>query len=90
MDAMWFYDDPPEGFKSFRQEALALEKAHLETRVALRDVEAALRADPDNEDLKTRLAELRKHLKELDRQAPWISSAADMPMELALWGVPHG
>ncbi len=90
MEAMWFYDEQPEEFKSFRQEALALEKAHLETRVALREAEAARRADPKNEDLETRVAELKKHLKELDRQAPWISSSSDMPVELALWGVPHG
>ena len=90
MDAMWFYDDPPVEFKSFRQEALALEKPTSRPGCPSGIPRRPLRADPDNEDLKTRLAELKKHLKELDRQAPWISSAADMPMELALWGVPNG
>ncbi len=83
MDPMWFYDELEglEEWQTFREAALPLEKEHLEIRVALRDAEAALRADPGNEDLKARL-------EELDRQAPWISSA--VAMEIALWGVPHG
>jgi len=90
MEMMWFYDEPPEEFKAFRKEALRLEKEHLEVRIALRDGEAALRADPGNPELQTRVEDLKKRLAELDRQAPWISSPADMPLELALWGVPHG
>ena len=90
MDPMWFYDELGEldEWQTFREAALPLEKEHLETRVALRDAEAALRDDPGNEDLKSRLEELKKRLEELDRRAPWISS--DVAMEIALWGVPHG
>lgn len=90
MDPMWFYDEAEqmEEWQAFRQETLRVEKEHLEIRVALRDAEAALRADPGNDDLKARVAELKKRLEELDRQASWICS--DVPMEILLWGVPHG
>lgn len=77
-----------EEWRTFRKEAQHLEQEHLETRVALRDAGAALRADPGNEELKARVEELKERLEELDRQAPWIS--ADVPVEIALWGVPHG
>lgn len=90
MDSMWFYDEHPEEYLTFRQEALRLEREHLEVRVALRDAEADLRADPENEGLQARVAEVKERLAELDRQAPWISLYKDMPLELALWGVPHG
>ena len=90
MEAMWFYDEAEEleGWQTFRKEAQHLEKEHLEIRVALRDAEAALRADPGNEDLKARVVGFKKRLEELDRQVPWISS--DVPLEILLWGVPHG
>ena len=55
----------------------------------MRDAEAALRADPRNEDLKARVDNLRKRLEELNEQAPWISSSDDA-VEIALWGVPLG
>ena len=96
MEPIWTYDYwgmvgalvKKEEWQTFRKEAQHLEKEHLETRVALRDVEAALRADPENENLKARVEELKKRLGELDREAPWISS--DVSVEIALWGVPHG
>ena len=90
MVAMWFYDEAGEleEWQTFRKEAQHLETEHLEIRVAMRDAEAAFRADPDNEDVKARVEELQRRLEELDRQAPWISS--DVSVEIALWGVPHG
>lgn len=90
MDAMWFYDDAGEmeEYQAFRKRALHLENEHLKMRVAMRDMEAALRADPGNEDLRNWLKEIKKKLEELDRQAPWISS--NVPVEVLLWGAPHG
>lgn len=90
MDPMWFYDEAGEleEYQTFRQETLRVEEDHLKIRVALRDAEAALRAVPGNGDLKARLEELKKRLEALERQAPWIVS--DVPMEILLWGVPHG
>ncbi len=90
MDAMWFYDDLEEleGWQTFRKETEQVAQEHLQTRVALRDAEAALQDDPRNEDLKARVEGLKKRLEELNRQCPWISSG--VPVEILLWGVPHG
>ena len=56
--------------------------------MALRDAEAALRSEPENEELKDRVEQLKKRLEELDRQAPWISYL--VPLEVLLWTDPHG
>ncbi len=90
MDVMWFYDDLEEleGWQTFRREAQQVEKEHLEIRVALRDAEAGLRANPGDEALKARVEELKNKLEELNKQFPWLSSG--VPVEILLWGVPHG
>jgi hypothetical protein len=90
MDPMWFYDEAGEleEWRDFRQRALSLEQEHFETRLALRDAEAALRSDAANEYFQARVAELKERLADLDRRAPWISS--EVPVEVLLWGVPHG
>lgn len=85
---MWFYDEPDEMWQTFRKEAEPLEKEYLELRVLLRDAEAALCDEPENEHLKARLGYLKKRLDDLEKKAPWI--AADTPWEVLLWGVPHG
>ncbi len=74
-----------EEWKTFRKEAQFLETKHREVRVALRDAEAALRADPENENLQARVDELKKRLEEIERLAPWLSS--EVPMEIQLWGI---
>lgn len=75
----------PKEWRSFRKEVLSLEREHLQLRLALRDAEESLHADPRDEALKARVDELKKNLEELERQAPWIST--DVPVEMALWGV---
>jgi hypothetical protein len=86
---MWFFDEAEdlEEYQAFRQEASRLEKEHLELRVALRDAEAALRSDPENEDLRSRVKELEQKLEKLVQRAPWLTS--DIQIEYALWGPPH-
>ncbi|MGH7771787.1 MAG: hypothetical protein ACREQA_06075 [Candidatus Binatia bacterium] len=74
----------PEEWQAFREMAQPLENEHLELRVVLRDAEMALRADPDNDALKAKVAYLKKRLEELEKKAPWISS--DAPWEILLWG----
>ena len=74
----------PEEWQAFRKMAQPLENEHLELRVALRDAEAALRANPGDEYLKTKVAYLKKRLEELEKKAPWISS--DASWEILLWG----
>jgi len=84
---MWFYDEVPEDYQAFRQQALELERQHMETRGALEKTQAALRDDPDNPQLKAQVMELETKLREIDKRAPWISQG--MPLEIALWGMPH-
>lgn len=74
----------PEEWQAFRRMAQPLENEHLELRVLLRDAEAALRGNPEDEYLKTRVAYLKKRLEELEKNAPWISSGASW--EILLWG----
>ena len=90
MSAMWFYDDLEEleGWQTLRKQTEQVEQEHLNTRVALRDAEATLRADPGNEDLRAQMEGLKKRLEELEKQCPWISS--DVPVEILLYGAPHG
>lgn len=87
-EPMWFYDEPEELWRTFRKETRGIEREHLEIRVALRDAETALRTDPADEYLQVRVKYLRKRLEELEKLAPWIS--AEVPIEVLLWGVPHG
>ena len=85
---MWFYDEPDELWQAFRKETQPVEKEYHELRVLLRDTEAALRDEPENEHLKARVKYLKKRLEELEKKQPWIAS--DTPWEVLLWGVPHG
>lgn len=90
MEPMWFYDeaDDLEAWYACRRQAQGAEAEHLRVRIALRELEAALRADPGNTGLQTKAEQLKERLQELERTAPWISS--DVPFEILLWGVPHG
>lgn len=81
------FDSIPEEYTEFRKEAQRFEAEHLKTRVALRDTEAALRDEPENQVLQTRAEELKKQLAELEKQAPWITG--ELLKEFELWGCPH-
>ena len=87
---MWFHDEAGEmrDFQLFHKEIRQLEKEYLELRVLSRDTQETLRADPDNEYLQAKVNYLNKRLKDLERKAPRLSS--DVPLEIALWGTPHG
>jgi len=85
---VWFYDEGWDEVLAFRKEAQLLEKEHLELRVALREAEAALRADPGNRELRGRVEELKRGLEEVERRAPWVSYP--VPLEVLLWTDPHG
>lgn len=87
-EPMWFYDEADEQWHTFRKEARHVEREYLELRVMLRDAEDARRSNPEDEYLKARARYLRKRVEDLEKQAPWI--AADVPVEVLLWGVPHG
>lgn len=86
-DLMWFFDEAPEDYKNFRKKALPVEKEYLELRVLLRDAEEALRDDPEDEYNQAKVRYLKKRLKDLEEQAPWLVSG--LLQEYGLWGVPH-
>jgi len=86
-DPMWFFDDPPEDYKYFRKKAIPLEREYLELRTILRDAEKALRAEPEDEYNQTKVRYLKKRLKDLEEQAPWLVSG--LMVEYGLWGTPH-
>ena len=73
-----------EQLERFKQEDRPLELVHLKIRTLIRDITAALRTDPENQELQERLRQLQEDLADLERRAPWI--VADYPVEMALWG----
>jgi hypothetical protein len=87
---MWIYDDVLEeqGFQDLRQEVKRLEKEYLDLRTQLRDTETNLRLDPNNEYLKAKVKYLSKRLNNIEQKGPRL--AADYPLEISLFGAPHG
>jgi len=88
--SMWLYDDLKEmqDFQALRMEVKRLEKEYIDLRTQLRDTEGDLRSDPDSEYLQAKVKYLRKRLTDLEKKAPRL--AADYPLEIALFGPPHG
>jgi polyhydroxyalkanoate synthesis regulator phasin len=87
---MWLYDDIQEmkDFQALRHDIKRLEKEYLDLRIQLRDAEAGLRSDSDDEYLKAKVKYLNKRIKDLERKGPRL--AADHPLEIALFAPPHG
>ena len=68
--SMYFYDDTddwPE-YGIIKDDIHRLEVAHLEFRKELHEVESASISDPANDDLKAKLAALKKKLKEIEKR----------------------
>jgi hypothetical protein len=88
--SMWLYDDVKEmqEFQILRREIMRLEKEYLDLRSQLRDTEANLRSDPNNDYFKAKEKYLNKRLKDMEEQGPRL--AADYPLEISLFGPPHG
>jgi hypothetical protein len=87
---MWLYDDVQEmqDFQALRREIKRLEKEYLDLRILLRDTEAGLRSDPDNEYLWAKVKYLDKRIKDIEKKGPRL--AADHPLEISLFAPPHG
>ena len=88
--SMWIYDDAKvtEEFQLLRGEIKRLEKEYLDLRVQLRDTETDFRSDPDNEYLEAKVKYLNKRLKHIENLGPRLAS--EYPLEIALFGPPHG
>ena len=77
-----------ERLYEFHREYQHVEREYLELRILLRDAEAALRAEPDDGDLRVRVYYLKRRLEVLEGKYPWIAS--DKPPEIAFWVPPSG
>jgi len=88
--SMWLYDDAQEmeEFQLLRGEIRRLEKEYLDLRIQLRDTETVLRSDSDNEYLEAKVKYLSKRLKDIEKMGPRLAS--DYPLEISLFGPPHG
>jgi hypothetical protein len=88
--SMWLYDDCKEmqEFQTLRKEVKRFEREYLDLRIQLRDTEVDLRSDPDNEYLKAKVTYLNKRLRDIEKKGPRL--AADYPLEISLFGPPHG
>jgi hypothetical protein len=68
--SMYFYDetdDWPE-YATIKDDIHRIENEYLESRKLLQEAESALKSDPANECLKTRVNELEIKVKEIEKQ----------------------
>ena len=72
-----------ERLYDFHKEYQHVEREYLELRILLRDAEAALRAEPDDGDMRVRVYYLKRRLEVLEGKYPWIASGK--PPEIAFW-----
>ena len=72
----------------FRKEVQHVEAEYLELRTVLRDAEAALRADPEDGDMRVRVHSLRGRIEDLEKRHPWLVSRK--APEIAFWAPPAG
>jgi hypothetical protein len=88
--SMWLYDDCNEmkEFQILRGEIKRFEKEYLDLRIQLRDTVSDLRSDPESEYLQAKVKYLNKRLKDIEKKGPRL--AADYPLEISLFGPPHG
>jgi hypothetical protein len=78
--------DEPELFEilwNYRRSVQYIEREYLDLRVRLRDAEADLRSDMQNQELKSRVDYLKSRLKDLESRHPWISTGR--PSEIPFW-----
>jgi hypothetical protein len=78
-DVDWLLDR----LSTFHREHQNVEREYLELRTLLRDAEAALRAEPDDEVMRLRVYYVKQRLEDLEGRYPWIISGK--PPEIAFW-----
>ena len=72
----------------FRKEVQHVEAEYLELRTVLRDAEAALRADPEDGEMRVRIHYLKGRIEDLEKRHPWLVSRK--APEIAFWAPPAG
>ena len=94
MKVMSFFEDHGdvgaelERIYKFRKEVQHVEREYLELRILLRDAEAALRADPEDGDMRVRVHYLKGRIEDLEKRHPWLVSRK--APEIAFWAPPAG
>lgn len=58
----------------YRKSVQHLEREYLDLRVRLRDAEAVLRSDQQNQELKSEIDYLKSRIKDLDSRYPWLAT----------------
>ena len=77
-----------ESIYKFRKEVQHVEREYLELRILLRDAEAALRADPDDGNMRVRVHHYKRRLEDFENRFPWLISGK--APEIAFWAPPAG
>ena len=77
-----------ERIYKFRKAVQHVEREYLELRIFCRDADAALRANPKDEQKRVRVQHYKRRLEDLERQHPWICSGN--AREIGLWAPPAG
>ena len=83
--------EEPELFERiyhYRRRVQHLEREYLDLRIRLRDAEADLRSDAQNQELKERVDYLKGRMKDLEDRYSWI--ATGRPSEIPFWVLPAG
>jgi len=88
--SMWFYDDAKEleEYRAVQEEIRRLEREYLELRVVLKEAEAGLRENPEDENLQAKVKYYQKRVRDMEAMNPRF--AADSPIEMSLFFPPHG
>ena len=63
-----------ERIYNYRRKVQYLEREYLDLRIRLRDAEADLRLDSQNQELKAQVEYLKSRLNDLESRYPWITS----------------
>lgn len=69
-----------------RRSVQHIEREYLDLRIRLRDAEADLRSEPQNQELKSRADYLKDRVKDLESTYSWV--ATGRPTEIPFWITP--
>ena len=67
----------------YRNSVQHIEREYLELRVSLRDAEANLRSDSQNQELRAQVDYLKSRIKDLESRYTWVSTGR--PSEIPFW-----
>jgi hypothetical protein len=77
-----------EEIYNYRRSIQHIEREYLDLRIRLRDAEADLRLDSQNQDLKAQVDYFKSRLNDFESLYPWVSTGR--PSEIAFCITPSG